>query len=59
MLRLCQYYCMDAPHGHKTHGEKARLELHKNAMCCFEQILEAVPHKTAALRALISCLKKN
>ena len=23
----------------KTHGEKARWELHKNVMCCFPQIL--------------------
>ena len=30
----------------KMHGEKA---IHKNAMCCFEQILEAGPHKTAAV----------
>ena len=27
-------------------GEKARWELHKNAMYCFEQILEVTPHKT-------------
>ena len=31
----------------EAHGEKARCELHKNAMCCFEQILEAKPHKRA------------
>ena len=30
-------------------GEKAGLELHKNVVCCLEQILEAAPHKTAAL----------
>ena len=32
------------------HGEKARQELH-NA-CCFEQILEAAPLKTAAVQPL-------
>ena len=28
------------------HQEKAIWELHKNAMCCFEQILEVTPNKT-------------
>ena len=28
---------------------KARWELHKDAVCCFEQILEAAPHKTATV----------
>ena len=32
---------------HEMHGEKARLELHKNNMYCFEQIPEATLHKTA------------
>ena len=32
----------------KTFGEKARWEIHKITTCCFEQILEAAPHKTAA-----------
>ena len=36
---------MDAPHGNKTQGEKARWELHKNATCYFEQILEVTPYK--------------
>ena len=27
----------------KKHGEKARLEAYKNAMCCLDQILEARP----------------
>ena len=39
------------------HGEKARWELHKNATCCFEQILEATPNKTAAVQPLTSHLK--
>ena len=32
--------------------EKVRWELHKNAACCLEQILEAAPHKTAAVQPL-------
>ena len=33
------------------HMEKnARWELHKNAMYCFEQILEATSYKTAAVQ---------
>ena len=39
---------MDA---NKVYREKARRELHKNATSYIEQILEASPHKTAALRA--------
>ena len=31
----------------KSHWEKARWELHKNAACCFEQILEATTHRIA------------
>ena len=45
---------MDA---NKTHGEKTRWELHKNAMCYFEQILKATPLKTAAVPPLTSHLK--
>ena len=29
--------------------EKGRWELHKNIACCLEQILEAAPHKIAAV----------
>ena len=36
--------------------KKALLELHKYNECCFEQILEAAPHKTASVRQLISHL---
>ena len=48
----------------KMLGEKARWELHKVAMCCFEQILETALYKTAAVRSLTSHLtnqpgKKN
>ena len=34
----------------KAYREKARLELHQNTMSYIEQILEAAPHKTAAVR---------
>ena len=30
-------------------GEKARCELHKDAACCSQQILETAPYKTAAV----------
>ena len=40
----------------KTHIEKARWELHKNAMSYIEQILEATLHETAAVRPLTSHL---
>ena len=32
--------CMHHMNGNKMHGEKARWELYKNVMCCFEQILK-------------------
>ena len=35
-------------HFNETPGEKARRELHKDASCCFEKILEIVLHKTTA-----------
>ena len=38
---------MDA---NKTYGEKAWWQLHKNAESNIEQILEAAPHKAAAVR---------
>ena len=31
-------------------GEKVRWELHKDGVCCFQQILEAAPHQTAAIQ---------
>ena len=31
----------------KMHGEIARWEIHENAACCLEQILEATPHRIA------------
>ena len=40
-------------------GEKARWELHNDAASCFEQILKAAPHKTAAVWSLASHLTKR
>ena len=37
---------MDA---NETYGEKAWQQLHKNAVSNIEQVLEAAPHKAAAL----------
>ena len=34
----------------ETAGEKARRQLHKNAARNIEQVLEATPHKTPAIR---------
>ena len=34
----------------KTEGEKAWRQLHKNAASNIEQVLEATPHKAAAVR---------
>ena len=43
----------------ETLPEKARWELQKHAACCFEQILEAAPHKTAAIQPLHFHLTNN
>ena len=43
----------------KMSEEKARWKLHKNAACCFEQILEAAPCKTEAVWPLTSYLTNN
>ena len=43
----------------KIHGEKARWELHKDTMCCFEQNLEAMTHRTAAVKPLTSHLTNH
>ena len=51
---------MDAPHdATEIHKEKARLERLKNAMCCFEQILEAKLVKPAIVRPLTSNLTSH
>ena len=42
-------HIMDAD---KTAWEKGKRELHKKATSNFEQILEATPHKTTAVRQL-------
>ena len=36
----------------KTYGEKAWRQLHKNSVSNIEQVLEAAPHKAAAVRPL-------
>ena len=41
------YFRMDA---NKTAGEETRWQLHKNAACNPEQVLEATPHKTLTVR---------
>ena len=46
-------------HFNKTPREKARWELHKDAACCFEQLLEAAPHITAAVWPLTSHLTNH
>ena len=40
-------------------GEKARWEVHKNAACSFEQILEVAPYRTAAVWPLTSNLTNH
>ena len=42
----------------KMPGENTRWELHNNATCSFEQILEATPYKTAVVQPLTSHLTK-
>ena len=39
--------------------KNARWELHKNVACCFEQILEATPEKTASVWPLVSYLTNH
>ena len=46
-----QMHHMDA---NKTHREKARWEVHKNAASYFKQILEATSYKTEAIQPLAS-----
>ena len=46
-------------YSNETHGEKVTWELHKNVMCCFEQILEAASHKTAVVWLLNSHLTSH
>ena len=42
----CQFTtCIPLMDATKTHGEKARWEIHKNTTYCFEQIQEATSHK--------------
>ena len=43
----------------KKSKEKASGELHNNSVCCFEQFLEAIPHKPVTILPLLSHLKKH
>ena len=43
----------------ETRREKAKWEPDKNTSCCFEQILEATPHKTVVIRRLASHLTNH
>ena len=44
----------------ENHGEKARWELHKNTMNCFEQInYPTTLHETATVRPLATHLTKD
>ena len=59
-LWQCRHYCMDFTiWTNKTHEEKARLELHKNDLCCFENILEAEHHITQLYRHLLPISQTN
>ena len=52
-------------HGYKTwtqlkrQEKKAGWERHKNAVCCFKQILEAAPYKTADVQPINSHLTNH
>ena len=39
--------------------EKAKKKLHKDTMCCFEQIIEAAPHETAALPPISQAMQER
>ena len=49
---VCTTVCLHHLNTHKMSGEKVTWELLKNAVCCFKQILEAAPYKTAAVQPL-------
>ena len=48
--RIDTAICMQYLDANKTAGEKARRQLHKNAMSNIEQVLEATPHKAPTIR---------
>ena len=43
----------------ETYGEKTSWKLQKDAVCCFEQILEAAPYRTTTVRPLTFHLTNN
>ena len=45
---------MNYMNANKTAGEKAWPQLHKNSASNIEQVLEAAPHKSAAVRPPIT-----
>ena len=49
-------YCYTTCSLMKFFEKKTRLELHKDAACCFKQILEAAPYKTVGIWPLTSHL---
>ena len=46
-------------HSNEMPPENVRWELHKNAICCLERILEAATYKTAAVWLLSSQLTNH
>ena len=58
---MCQYYCMVAPYLtlKKCLIKKAWWELHKDAVCYFERILEEAPYKTGDKQPLTSQLTNH
>ena len=48
---------MHQQNSNETNGGKARWELHQNATCYFEKILEAAPHKINCTAAYLSSSK--
>ena len=44
---------MHRVYANEMHSEKARWELHKNAMYCFEQFLKPTCHKTGVMDTVV------
>ena len=49
---MCLLVAHHYMYANKTYGENAWRQLHKNAVSNIEQLLEAAPHKTEAVRWL-------
>ena len=50
--RVCTTVWLHHMDSNQTLGEKVRWEPRKDTVCCFEQILEAAPHKTSAVQPI-------